>query len=242
MRARDLAQQLLTFARGGAPIKKTASIGKLIQDTVSFSLRGSHNRSEFHFGADLWPAEIDPGQISQVIANLVVNSDQAMPNGGSLRVSCENFRYNSATTPVIPDLTPADYIRISIRDEGVGIPDQYLKRIFDPYFTTKPKGNGLGLATTYSIIKNHNGLITVESEVHVGSTFTLYLPASVHQELPVEVSRPITETITGTGRVLVVDDEEAIRALVEFTLNRLGYKVTQAASALGGRKHLPGTI
>jgi PAS domain S-box-containing protein len=234
MRARDLAQQLLTFARGGAPIKKTASIGKLIQDTVSFSLRGSHNRSEFHFGADLSPAEIDPGQISQVIANLVVNSDQAMPNGGSLRVSCENFRYNSATTPVIPDLAPGDYIRISIRDEGVGIPDQYLKRIFDPYFTTKPKGNGLGLATTYSIIKNHNGLITVESEVHVGSTFTLYLPASVHQELPVEASRPITETITGTGRVLVVDDEEAIRALVEFTLNRLGYKVTQAASALEG--------
>jgi PAS domain S-box-containing protein len=234
LRARDLAQQLLTFARGGAPIKKTASIGKLIQDTVSFSLRGSHNRSEFHFGADLWPAEIDPGQISQVIANLCVNSDQAMPNGGSLRVSCENFRYDSVTTPVIPDLAPGDYIAIRIRDEGVGIPEQYLKRIFDPYFTTKPKGNGLGLATTYSIIKNHNGLITVESEVHVGSTFTLYLPASVHQELPVETSRPITETITGTGRVLVVDDEEAIRALVEFTLNRLGYKVTQAASALEG--------
>jgi PAS domain S-box-containing protein len=234
MRARDLAQQLLTFARGGAPIKKTASIGKLIQDTVSFSLRGSHNRSEFAFGADLWPAEIDPGQISQVIANLVVNADQAMPNGGSLRVSCDNFRYTTTTTPVIPDLTPADYIRISIKDEGVGIPEQYLKRIFDPYFTTKPKGNGLGLATTYSIIKNHNGLITVESEVHVGSAFTLYLPASVQQEMPIETQRPITETITGTGRVLVVDDEEAIRALVEFTLTRLGYTVMQAASALEG--------
>ena len=84
LRARDLAQQLLTFARGGAPIKKTASIGKLIQDTVSFSLRGTHSRSEFLFGADLWPAEIDPGQISQVVANLVVNADQAMPNGGTL--------------------------------------------------------------------------------------------------------------------------------------------------------------
>src|SRR5437762_3777540 len=125
MRARDLAQQLLTFARGGAPIKKTASIGKLIQDTVSFSLRGSHSRSEFSFGADLWPAEIDPGQISQVIANLVVNADQAMPNGGTLHVSCENFRYTSTTTPAIPDLSPGDYIRISIRDEGVGIPEQY---------------------------------------------------------------------------------------------------------------------
>jgi two-component system cell cycle sensor histidine kinase/response regulator CckA len=234
MRARDLAQQLLTFARGGAPIKKAASIGKLIQDTVSFSLRGSHNRSEFHFGADLWPAEVDSGQISQVIANLVVNADQAMPNGGTLHVSCDNFRYTSATTPAIPDLPPGDYIRISIRDEGVGIPEKYLKRIFDPYFTTKPKGNGLGLATAYSIIKNHNGLVTVESEVHVGSTFNLYLPAAFNQEIALEQPCAASETISGKGRVLIVDDEEAIRALVEFTLTRLGYEVTQAATALEG--------
>src|ERR1700682_9137 len=167
------------------------------------TLRCSHNRIKFQFGADLWPAEIDPGQISQVIANLVVNADQAMPNGGLLRVSCENFRYTSSTTPAIPDLAPGDYVRIGIRDEGVGIPEEYLKRIFDPYFTTKPKGNGLGLATTYSIIKTHNGLITVESEVHLGSAFTLYLPASVQQEMPIETPRPISETITGTGRVLV---------------------------------------
>ncbi|MEY2497611.1 MAG: hypothetical protein QOD12_1167 [Verrucomicrobiota bacterium] len=234
MRARDLAQQLLTFARGGAPIKKTASIGKLIQDTVSFSLRGTHSRSEFLFGADLWPAEIDPGQISQVIANLVVNADQAMPNGGTLRVTCDNFIYDSDTEPQITDLLPGDYIRISIRDEGVGIPEQCLKRIFDPYFTTKPKGNGLGLATTYSIIKNHNGLITVESEVHFGSTFTLYLPALRHQTMPVEPPRQLNQVVSGTGRVLIVDDEEAIRALVEFTLERLGYDVTQAESALEG--------
>ena len=234
MRARDLAQQLLTFARGGAPIKKTTSIGKLIQDTVGFSLRGSHSRSEFSFGADLWPAEIDPGQISQVIANLVVNADQAMPNGGTLHVSCENFRYTSITTPAIPDLSPGDYIRISIRDEGVGIPEQYLKRIFDPYFTTKPKGNGLGLATTYSIIKSHNGLITVKSEVHAGSTFNVYLPAALHQQLPAEQPSTFTQAMTGSGRVLVVDDEEAIRALVEFTLTRLGYQVSKAATALEG--------
>lgn len=234
LRARDLAQQLLTFARGGAPIKKAASIGKLIQDTVSFSLRGSHNRSAFDFGADLWPAEVDSGQISQVIANLVVNADQAMPNGGTLHVSCENFRYTSTTTPATPDLPPGDYIRISIRDEGVGIPEKYLKRIFDPYFTTKPKGNGLGLASAYSIIKNHNGLITVESEVHVGSTFNLYLPAALHQEMPIEQPRVSSEPITGTGRVLIVDDEEAIRALVEYTLTRLGYEVTQTATALEG--------
>jgi PAS domain S-box-containing protein len=234
LRARDLAQQLLTFARGGAPIKKTASIGKLIQDTVSFSLRGSHSRSEFNFGPDLSPAEIDPGQISQVIANLVVNADQAMPNGGTLRVTCDNFSYNPSTCAPIADLSPGEYIRIGIRDEGVGIPEDYLKRIFDPYFTTKSKGTGLGLATTYSIVKNHNGLITVDSTLHQGSIFTVYLPAATHQELPAEPAGEITTAMHGTGRVLVVDDEEAIRALVDFTLGHLGYQVMQAESALEG--------
>jgi len=234
MRARDLAQQLLTFARGGAPIKKTASIAKLIQDTVSFSLRGSRNRSEFDFGPDVAPAEIDAGQISQVIANLVVNADQAMPNGGTLYVSCDNFCYDT-NDAIIPDLAPGDYVRVRIRDEGVGIPEKYVKRIFDPYFTTKPKGNGLGLATAYSIIKNHNGLMTVESEVHVGTTFTIYLPAAVAgEEVPVEPPKKLTPEMSGTGRVLVVDDEDAIRDLVEFTLTRLGYEVSQASTALQG--------
>ena len=234
MRARDLAQQLLTFARGGAPIKKTASITKLIQDTVSFSLRGSRNRSEFDFADDVSPAEIDAGQISQVIANLVVNADQAMPNGGTLYVSCDNFCYDTDDA-TIPDLAPGDYVRVRIRDEGVGIPEKYIKRIFDPYFTTKAKGNGLGLATAYSIVKNHNGLMTVESQVHVGTTFTLYLPAAtVEEELPVETPQKLTKAMSGTGRILVVDDEDAIRDLVEFTLTRLGYEVSQAATALQG--------
>jgi len=235
MRARDLAQQLLTFARGGAPIKKTASIAKLIQDTVSFSLRGSHNRSEFDCAPDVAPAEIDAGQISQVIANLVVNADQAMPNGGTLYVSCDNFCYDTNDV-LIPDLAPGDYVRVRIRDEGVGIPEKYVKRIFDPYFTTKPKGNGLGLATAYSIIKNHNGLMTVESQVHVGTTFTIYLPAAEAQaeEIAAEPPKKLTPEISGTGRVLVVDDEDAIRDLVEFTLTRLGYEVSQAETALKG--------
>ncbi len=235
MRARDLAQQLLTFARGGAPIKKTSSIGKLIQDTVSFSLRGTHSRSEFTFEDELWPAEIDPGQISQVVANLVVNADQAMPNGGTLHVSCDNFIYGPETPQQVVDLLPGEYIRIRIRDEGVGIPDDYMKRIFDPYFTTKAKGNGLGLATTYSIIKNHNGLITVESQVHFGSTFTIYLPAARDQAVPMEPTHAITPDVqTGSGHILIVDDEEAIRALVEFTLSRLGYEVAEAETAQEG--------
>ncbi len=234
MRARDLAQQLLTFARGGAPIKKTASIGKLIQDTVSFSLRGSQSRSEFRISGDLWPAEIDAGQISQVIANLVVNADQAMPSGGTIAVSCENYRHAAGNGQAISDLAPGDYVKITIKDEGVGIPEQYLKRIFDPYFTTKPKGNGLGLATTYSIIKHHKGLVTVESEVNRGSIFSLYLPAAPRVIVAEELPRKAATEITGTGRILIVDDEEAIRELVDFTLSHLGYEVSTAESAMAG--------
>ena len=235
LRARDLAQQLLTFARGGAPIKKTASITKLIEETVSFTLRGSQSRSELAIEPDIWPAEFDPGQISQVIGNLVVNADQAMPDGGTLRVSCSNFSCKEDTTPAVPDLPPGDYIRIQMRDEGNGIPEKYLKQIFDPYFTTKPKGSGLGLATTYSVVKNHNGLITVESELHCGATFTVYLPAARHQQAPpLEPVALLEEPMTGSGRVLIVDDEEAIRDLVTFTLGRLGYEVSAAEAALRG--------
>jgi PAS domain S-box-containing protein len=234
MRARDLAQQLLTFARGGVPIKKTASLNRLIQDTVSFCLRGSQSRGDCELENNLWPAEIDPGQISQVIANLVVNAEQAMPTGGTLRVSCENFRQGSGKKATVPDLPPGEFAKIAIKDEGVGIPEQNLKRIFDPYFTTKPKGNGLGLATAYSIIKHHKGLITVQSEVNKGSTFTIYLPAAADVAAPEETKNAGVKELAGTGRVLIVDDEEAIRALVEFTLTHLGYTVCSASTALEG--------
>ncbi len=240
LRARDLAQQLLTFARGGAPIKHTASVAKLIEETVSFSLRGSRSRSEINIGPELWPAEFDSGQISQVVANLVVNADQAMPDGGTLHVSCGNFSATEETASAPRGLEPGDYIRIKVRDEGVGISEKCLKRIFDPYFTTKSKGNGLGLATTYSIVKNHGGLITVESELQRGATFTVYLPAGGAQLSfasvvpPVEIKEEAPETMSGTGRVLIVDDEEAIRLLVDFTLSRLGYEVVQAEAALEG--------
>jgi PAS domain S-box-containing protein len=234
MRARDLAQQLLTFARGGVPIKKTASLTRLVQDTVSFCLRGSQSRGECDLENDLWPAEIDPGQISQVIANLVVNAEQAMPTGGTLHVTCENFRQGSGKKAAVPDLPPGEFVKIAIKDEGVGIPEQNLKRIFDPYFTTKPKGNGLGLATAYSIVKHHKGLITVESEVNKGSIFTIYLPAAAHVAAPEETKHAGVKELAGTGRVLIVDDEEAIRTLVKFTLTHLGYSVCSAPTALEG--------
>ena len=235
LRARDLAQQLLTFARGGAPIKECASIADLVEQTVSFSLRGAQNRSEVKIAPDLWAAEFDQGQISQVVANLVVNADQAMPAGGTLYISCDNFRYPGETDAGELDLSPGEYIRICVRDEGVGIPEGSLKRIFDPYFTTKAKGSGLGLATVYSVIKNHNGLIKVDSKLHCGSTFNVYLPALPHQQI---ATRPIDNAAepvaNGSGRVLIVDDEEAIRMLVDFALTRLGYEVFAAESALRG--------
>ncbi len=234
MRARDLAQQLLTFARGGAPTKQNASIADLVEQTVSFSLRGSHISSNITIAPDLWSAEFDPGQISQVIANLVVNADQAMPNGGTLDVTCENFSYPAGEGVATLELAAGDYIRIQVHDEGTGIAPHCLKRIFDPYFTTKAKGSGLGLATCYSIVKNHNGLVTVESELHCGSTFTVYLPAARQRAVEVQPVALTDHPLKGSGRVLIVDDEEAIRMLVEFTLTALGYEVAAAETSLRG--------
>ena len=234
LRARDLAQQLLSFARCGAPIKTPASITDLIQETIGFSLRGPRNQSRLTIQSDLWAAEFDPGQISQVIANLVVNADQAMPSGGMLHVSCDNFSHTVNANSAALDLPSGDYIRVRVRDEGVGISEECLGRIFEPYFTTKAKGTGLGLAISYSVIKNHGGLITVESELHRGSTFTLYLPAIRRQPSAVAPVARTNEPTHGSGRILVVDDEEAICMLVEFTLTRLGYEVCAAETAVRG--------
>ncbi|MEA3187636.1 MAG: hypothetical protein QOD99_1466, partial [Chthoniobacter sp.] len=229
LRAQELAQQLLTFAKGGAPIKKTASVGQLINDTVSFSLRGSNIRGDFALPDNLWPVEIDAGQISQVVNNLTINAEQAMPAGGTLRVRCENFALIEESAALAP-LRPGKYVKLTISDEGIGIPEEYLKKIFDPYFTTKPKGSGLGLATSYSIVKNHEGLITVESKVGAGSTFSVYLPAT-DKEIPFDRAKK-AEPAQGKGRILVLDDEEAICDIVTCALTPLGYQVTDAQDAL----------
>ncbi len=226
LRAQELAQQLLTFARGGAPIKKTATIGQLIQDTVKFSLRGSNIRGDFRIPDELWPVDIDQGQISQVIGNLTINAEQAMPGGGTVTVECENFDLASENANLAP-LRAGHYIRIAVHDEGIGIPEEYLKKIFDPYFTTKPKGSGLGLATSYSIIKNHDGLITVTSKPGAGAKFEIYLPAS-EKELAAHKEAQNRAPSQGKGRILVLDDEEVICALVTHALTPLGYEVTEA--------------
>ncbi|MEO8350768.1 MAG: ATP-binding protein, partial [Chthoniobacteraceae bacterium] len=240
LRAQDLAQQLLTFAKGGAPIKQTASVTQLIRDTVGFSLRGSNVRAEFQIPDDLWPADIDAGQISQVIQNLAINADQAMPAGGTLNVSCSNFELAADHSRL--GLTPGRYLKISVKDEGIGIPESKLNKIFDPYFTTKPKGSGLGLATSYSIMKNHGGFIDVVSRPGSGTCFHLFLPASSNA-LPTgaEIISKRAGSIYGHPRstrrksrgtrVLVLDDEQAICALVTCALVPLGYEVVEAFDA-----------
>ena len=222
-RAKDLTQQLLTFAKGGTPIKKTAAIAELIRDTASFALRGSKVRSEVSIAEDLWAVDVDEGQISQVIHNLVINADQAMPQGGILKMRAENVRIDSKKAIPLPE---GKYVAIAIIDQGVGIPKEYVAKIFDPFFTTKQKGSGLGLASSYSIISNHGGHITVESIPGSGSTFTFYLPAS---EKKIESKKPAIEMLrSGIGKILIMDDEELIRDVARDILKSLGYETDLA--------------
>jgi len=229
LRAQELAQQLLTFAKGGAPVKQSASIAQLLRDTVTFSLRGSAVKGEFDIPDDLWAAEIDAGQISQVVSNLTINADQAMPAGGTLRVSCANFTLS--TNSLRLGLRAGRYVKIAVQDQGIGIPEENIKKIFDPYFSTKPKGSGLGLATAYSIVKSHDGVIDVVSRPAQGTTFYLFLPAT-DKPVRVEPEAAAPATAPFHARVLILDDEESICALVSCALRPLGYDVMETHDAL----------
>ena len=220
MRARDLTQQLLTFSKGGAPVKKTASIEELLRDTTVFTLSGSNVKCKFSIPEDIWSVEIDEGQISQVLNNLIINADQAMPEGGIINISAENVIIG--TKDILP-LQEGRYIKLSIKDQGIGIPEEYLQKIFDPYFTTKQKGSGLGLTIAYSIIKNHKGHIAVESKLGAGSNFSIYLPA-LKTQVP-EEKEAENRPITGKGKIMVMDDEEVIRDSLGEILTFLGYEV-----------------
>ena len=224
IQSRDLTQQLLTFAKGGVPVKEITAVDTLVRDTALFAVSGSNVRCEFDIAPDLRAAEVDPGQLSQVVNNLVINADQAMPTGGVMHLGLHNVTLND-TSPI--PLPPGEYLRLSVADSGTGIPPEHLDRIFDPYFTTKAKGNGLGLASCYSIIQKHGGHLGVTSELGVGSTFTIHLPTSDQQVSTQDVSQ---QTIpTGTGRILVMDDEVAVRELAAILLEDLGYAVEMVA-------------
>jgi PAS domain S-box-containing protein len=224
-KASGLTKQLLTFAKGGAPVKKTVSITKLIEETAIFHLSGSKVKPFFYFPEDLWPVEVDSGQFSQVVSNLVINAQQAMPQGGVIEVNAENVN--------LPDgmrFKPGRYVKITFKDNGVGISEEHLAKIFDPFYTTKQSGSGLGLTTCYSIISQHGGYIDLTSQLGVGTTFFIYLPASENTAENDTHSESLP--LTGEGKILVMDDEAMIRNVVCEMLEMIGYQATTAPDGM----------
>ncbi|HOD14280.1 MAG TPA: PAS domain S-box protein [Spirochaetota bacterium] len=219
-RAQELTHQFLTFSKGGAPVRQIASVEEIIRDSSRFILRGSNVRCEFDFQEKLWPVIVDVGQFSQVIQNLVINADQAMPEGGDVTITTENAEIGPESG--LP-LRPGRYVKISVRDTGIGIPPENISKIFDPYFTTKSDGNGLGLTSSFSIIMRHEGHISVESEPGAGTIFYVYLPSS--EELPRAKEKSEAPVYRGSGRILFMDDDEAVNATARKMLEHLGFEV-----------------
>ncbi|UCD65450.1 MAG: PAS domain S-box protein [Deltaproteobacteria bacterium] len=223
LRSKELTQQLLTFSRGGDPVKKTVPIADAIHESTSFALRGANVKCKFDIAANLWRTLVDIGQFSQVIQNLVLNADNAMPQGGTITISAQNFTLASENE--LP-IKAGKYVKISIQDQGQGIPQEDLPKIFDPYFTTKKDGSGLGLSIVHSIVRNHDGHIEVDSQPGKGTLFHLYLPASLKKG-SAEKAEP-SEVVKGSGKILLMDDEEMIRDFAKELLEYLGYDVEVA--------------
>ncbi len=222
MRARDLTLQLLTFAKGGDPVRKAVALAEIVREAAEFALHGSKARCEFRFADDVWPADVDKGQIGQVVQNIIINALQAMPDGGIIRLTLQNAEVTAGS---LPGLAAGRFLKLSIADNGQGINPEHLPRIFDPYFTTKQQGSGLGLATVYSIVNKHLGRIEVHSKLGEGTTFDVWLPAA-HRP-PDPAVPPDSMPVRQHGRVLVMDDEQTIRESATALLERVGLE-TQA--------------
>ena len=217
----NLTTQLLTFSKGGKPIKQRIALGPVIENAARFALSGSRSECLLRIAADLRQADADEGQIGQVIQNIVINADQAMPLGGQVTITARNLP--ASGTESRHGLPGGDFVEIAIEDQGVGIPAQYLDKVFDPYFTTKEKGSGLGLATSYSIIRNHGGRIEARSAVGTGTTIVLQLPAVI--AAPVQEARPEPVAAPRTGRILFMDDEDIVRRVADEMLRLLNHEV-----------------
>ena len=221
--AAQLSNQLLTFSKGGAPLKRVVSIADLVSQAAEFSLHGSSLWAELDIPADLWRAGVDPAQIEQVVNALIINAREAMPDGGSICISVRNIELDDAAGIALP---AGRYVKVQVTDYGGGIDARSKAKIFDPYFTTKPSASGLGLSISYSVIKKHGGLLLLESTSRTGSTFSFYLPATDAEPTALE---PILADQTFNfvqQRVLVMDDEAAIRDITSELLETLGYNVT----------------
>ncbi|PKL43641.1 MAG: hypothetical protein CVV41_07660 [Candidatus Riflebacteria bacterium HGW-Riflebacteria-1] len=222
-RAKNLTRQLLAFSKGGAPLRKPGYLGPIIKESAMFALSGSAINCEFSIAEDLWAADFDKGQIEQTIDNLVINAQQAMPMGGKIFIQAQNIILTSGNHLL---LKPGNYLRISVKDSGIGMPAGIMQRIFDPFFTTKQKGNGLGLTTCYTIIQKHGGMIDVESVMGKGSTFHIFLPAS-QSLLESKTAAPQAQH-SGKGQILIMDDEPFVRNIVSKLLQNMGYSVVEA--------------
>jgi PAS domain S-box-containing protein len=227
LQAQGLTRQLITFSHGGEPVRKTVDLGPILADWIRFPLQGSSVNYDLFVSNDLWAVEADESQINQVITNLVLNAEQAMPDGGSIRVQAGNLMVGKGSEPLIP----GDYIKIQIRDQGSGISKETLPKIFDPFFTTKPNGKGLGLTSAYWIVKRHQGLISIDSELGIGTTATVYLPRST-KKMPRIRSSAVGIT-QGHGRILFMDDEQPIRQLATEIIAHLGYEVDCVPDGFG---------
>lgn len=228
LRAATLSTQLLTFAKGGAPVKKPVSLSPVIEESVSLALHGANVNCLVQLSDVLWTVEADEGQLSQVFNNIIINAAQAMPNGGTLIVGAENVTLTAGDNQELP---PGAYVKITFADEGCGMSDAIQRKIFDPYFTTKPSGSGLGLATVHSIVSKHGGHIDLRSAVGIGTVFSIYLPS-----LGVAINPPgscmMRSKSSGNvlGNVLIMDDEAVIRDLAAQVLQHLGYRTVGCAN------------
>jgi len=222
LQARELTQQLLTFSRGGKPIKQTLSLKELLADVTQFALRGANVRAESTAAPDLWTIEADKGQTAQIFHNLIINASESMPQGGTVRIEATNHTVGPGNDTPLP---AGRYVRVTVADDGAGIPPENLTKIFDPFFSTKRGGTGLGLAVVYSVVKNHGGHIDVVSCVGKGTTFRVYLPAAAG-------AAPLAEQpdlpAHGRGRILLMDDEPLVRQIVGRMLAASGYEVETA--------------
>jgi PAS domain S-box-containing protein len=225
VRASELTQQLLTFARGGEPAKRLIDPTPLIREATSFILRGSTVKSIIDLPSGLWTVEADGGQLSQSLHNLLINAAQAMPNGGEVNVRAGNVVLDRDNLYRLPQ---GSYLKISVKDHGCGIPPENLARIFDPYFTTKSQGSGLGLASVYSIMKRHGGTVGITSTIGVGSCFEILLPASPGKG-PDIFSVNASSEKPGGGKVLIMDDEDYIRDIAAEILRYMGFEVESCA-------------
>lgn len=223
MRARDLTKQLLTFARGGEPVKKTVSLTDIIKESARFTLQGADIKFTLVEDEDLWLVDVDEGQLNQVFSNIFINARQAMPCGGQVTVLVENSHIGPNLDAT---LRAGSYVVASIEDTGPGIDESVIGRIFDPYFTTKENGTGLGLATAYSVVKKHGGHISVTSTKGHGTTFWIYVPASPNRRR--SESTFASPQLHGKGRILVMDDEEDLRRATVQLLQESGYEAEGA--------------